>query len=212
MENSFFWLIYIVLIFWSLYQKWDEKKDKYIEHPTLTTIYFFGASVILSIFFPTVLRFFNFEISEIIVLLGVLAGTFLIYKILRLISKQESNWFFFDYIQLLDTRFIIPKFAEIVFQQIAFLSVFILSLETFGEAVILITTVLIFIIAHLNLFLFTGKREAVFYLLFSILGAPTFILLIIHTEALWLSISAHMVFYTLLSISAWSWGVLKRGK
>ena len=212
MENSIFWLFYIILIFWSIYQKWDEKQEKYISHPHLTSLYFLGASSVLLIFFPHALSFFTYDIIGIFIFIGIILFTYIVYKVLRLISNQESNWFFYDYIQLLDSRFILPKLFEIIFQQIAFVSVLVLAISSFGEAVTLLATVFVFVLAHLNLFLFRSIRESVFYLLFSIIGAPIFVLLLINTESLWYSISVHMLFYTLLAMSAWSWGVIKSGK
>ena len=212
MVNPIFWIIYLALIFWSFYQKWDEKKDKYLEYPYLTTLYFIFASGVISIFFPHIVNFFQPDKFGILILIGVLISTYLLYKSLKSVNDKKIVWPFKDYFQVLDERYIIPKLFEIVFQQIFFVSIFLISLNTFSETTTLVFTVLAFALAHLNLFLFRSIREAVFYLLFSIVGAPIFVLLIINTEVLWYSIALHLAFYTLLSLGAWTWNVFKSSK
>lgn len=209
MDNTIFWLIYIALIFWAFYQKWDEKKDKYISYPYLTTLYFLFASSVISVFFPHIINFFAPDKNGILILAGVLIFTFIVYKSLRRLNKKEIKWPFYDYFQLLDERYIIPKFSEIVFQQTFFVSIFIISLNSFDINTTLTITTLAFVFAHLNLFLFRTFREAVFYLLFSMVGAPIFILLIVNTEVLWYSIALHMFFYTCLSMMAWFWNAIR---
>lgn len=210
MDNTIFWLIYIALIFWAIYQKWDEKNDKFLEFPYLTTLYFILGSYVIAFFFNPVISFFEpdrFGISFVII---VLLFTYFVYKLLNKIKKKEVSWPFRDYFQLLDERYIIPKFAEIIFQQVFFASIFVISLNSFGANPTLIITTIAFALAHINLFLFKSFREAIFYLLFSVVGAPVFILLIMSTETLWLSIGVHLLFYTLLSVSAWTWNVIKK--
>lgn len=210
MINPIFWIVYLSLIFWSLYQKWDEKTDKYIEYPYLTTLYFVFASLVISVFFPRIFNFLSFDLKGILILITVVIFTFLIYWLLKKINNKKINWPFYDYFQLLDTRYIIPKLAEIIFQQVFFVSIFVLSLNYFGNNTTIIITILAFVLAHLNLFLFRSIREAVFYFLFAIVGAPIFIILIMNTEVLWYSIAVHLFFYTVLSVCAWSFGVIKK--
>lgn len=210
MENPIFWIIYISLIFWSFYKKWDEKTEKYIQYPYFTTVYFLVASFAISFFFPYIFNFLPLDLFGILTLIGVVLFTFFTYWILRKINGKKISWPFFDYFQLLDVRYVIPKLSEIFFQQVFFISIFIISLNSFGGNTTLMITTIAFVLAHLNLFIFRTAREAVFYLLFSIVGAPIFILLIMNTEALWYSISVHMLFYTFLSITAWTINILKK--
>lgn len=210
MDNTIFWLIYIALLFWAIYQKWDEKTDKFIQFPYLTTLYFLLGSSIIAFFFKPVINFFEFDKWGILLLILVLIITYLIYKILNKIQRKKIEWPFFDYFQMLDERYIIPKFAEIIFQQVFFVSIFVISLNSFGGNTTLMITIGAFILAHINLFLFRSFREAVFYLLFSIVGAPVFILLIMNTEVIWYSMAIHMLFYTFLSVVAWTFNVLKK--
>ena len=197
-------------MFWSIYQKWDEKTDKFVSYPYLTTVYFLAGSAIMGLFFPHVFNFFQPDRFGILTLIGVILLTFFIYKVLNKIDRREIRWPFKDYFQFLDERYIIPKFAEIIFQQVFFVSIFVISLDSFGGNITLMITVAAFVLAHLNLFLFRSFREAVFYLLFSIVGAPLFILLIINTEALWYSMALHLLFYTFLSVVAWTWKVVRK--
>jgi uncharacterized membrane protein (DUF485 family) len=210
MTSGIFWLIYMALVFWALYQKWDEKRDKFVTYPYITTVYFLIGSAVLTAFFPHVLNFFIWDTYGILALIGVVLMTFVLYSLLKIVRHHKSNWFFFDYFALLDNRYVIPKLTEILFQQIFFVSVFVISLNTFGESLTLFVTVLAFFFAHLNLFLFRGIREAFFYLIFSLFGAPIFVMFLIYTEVLWYSIAVHMFFYTALSFVAWIWGEFKK--
>lgn len=208
--NPLFWIIFISLIFWSFYKKWDEDTDKYINYPYITTLYFLFASGVLIFLNPVALRYLVFDKLGVIFLSSVIVLTFLLYKVLRLIKKPIRDKNFFDYFELLDVRYIFPKLAEILFQQIFFISVFLLSLSFFGEILTVWVTVLAFVLAHLNLFFFQGKKIGLFYFAFAVIGAPIFILLIIETQVLWYSLALHMLFYTVLSAGDWFWGIIKR--
>jgi hypothetical protein len=210
MSNPLFWIVFISMVFWALYQKWDEKTDKFISYPYLTTLYFLFGSGVMLVFFPHTVKFFGVDKAGILLLIGIVLLTYFLYDFLNRIEKKEIRWPFKDYFQLLDKRYVIPKLAEIIFQQVFFVSIFVIALNSFGGNITLFITIGAFVLAHLNLFLFRSFREAVFYLLFSIVGAPLFILLIVNTEVLWYSISLHLLFYTFLSVVAWTWNVVKK--
>lgn len=209
MINPIFWIIYLSLVFWTIYQKWDEHKDKYTAHSVLTISYFIIASLIISVFFPFIFNFFSFDKIGIVLVTAVLVLTYAVYEVLNKIKKKKIEWPFFDYFQLLDKRYILPKFAEIIFQQTFFVSIFIISLNSFGQTTTLVLTTLAFVLAHVNLFLFRSLKEAVFYFLFAMIGAPVFVLLVLGTEVIWYSLALHMMFYTALSIIAWIWNVIR---
>jgi Ca2+/Na+ antiporter len=209
MTNSFFWLIYLALIFWTLYQKLDAKIDRYTKYPYLSTLYFLIFSVVLLIFFPHALKFFYWDGAGILTLLGVVLFTLIMYKVLKKIKEPKVKKPIFSYFQLLDERYVFPKLAEVIFQQTFFVSAFVLSIDAFGLEKSLYITIGIFILAHLNLFVFQSMRRALFFFLASMVGAPIFIMLIIKTELLWYSISLHFLFYTVCSFVYWSWNVWK---
>lgn len=212
MENTFFWLVYLSLIFWTLYQKLDVKMDKYTKRPYLSTFYFLICSGVLLIFFPHAINFFRWDILGIAAFIGVILFTFILYKILNKIKKPEIKGPVFSYFQLIDSRYILPKVSEIIFQQIFFVSVFVLSIETFGLENSLYITIGIFIVAHLNLFVFQSFRRAMFFFLASMVGAPIFILLIINTEMLWYSMSIHLLFYTVCSFVYWVVSLVRKNQ
>ena len=68
---------------------------------------------------------------------------------------------------------------------------------------------LAFIAAHIPLFILRGKKFAVFYLVWSIVGAPLFALVLFSTGTLWYSIALHMFFYTTLSAFYWLFSPVK---
>ena len=205
MHYPIFWIIYLSLVFWSAYHKWDEKREKFVEYPISTFWYFAVASLILIVFYPKTLGYFNFEPVGIIFLILVLLLTSALYKILKklFVGPAHHPWTFFEYYKILDTKFILPKLSEIIFQQTFFISIFLISVQSFSFKMAILVVVIAFVLAHLNLFLFRSKSEALFYLIFSSIGAPMFLILILLTGSIWFSVGFHMLFYTFLSSFAW---------
>lgn len=204
-SNPIFWIIYLSLVFWSLYHKWDEKRNKFVEYPNATFWYFIISSVILIIFYPKTLPYFKFEFFGVSFVILVLLLTSSLCKILRklFVGPANHHWSFFEYYKILDSKFVLPKFADIIFQQTFFLSIFLILNETFSIEYSILFVVVAFILAHLNLFLFREKSEALFYLVFASVGAPMFLILILMTGSIWFSSGFHMLFYTFLSSFAW---------
>jgi hypothetical protein len=204
--TSLWWIIFLALLFWGIYQKWDEKRLSYIEYPIKTTLYFLFSSLSIIFIYPDVIRFFKMDIFGALFFVIIIGLTYLSYKILKNlfngpsldISQDHAYW------KLLNQKFVLPKLAEIIFQQTFFASVSLLIIKKYGTSFeVLITMSLSFIMAHLPLFFLQGRKIGQKYLLWSIIGSPIFSLILITTGSLWYSISVHMLFYTLLSMFSW---------
>jgi hypothetical protein len=204
--TSLWWIIFLALLFWGIYQKWDEKRLSYIEEPIKTTLYFLFSSLSIILIYPDVARFFKINFFAILFFILIIGLTFLIYKTLKNlfigpsldISQDHAYW------KLLDQRFILPKLAEIIFQQTFFASVSLLIIEKYGTGFeVLISMSLSFIMAHVPLFFLQGRKIGMTYLLWSIIGSPIFTIILVTTGSLWYSISVHMLFYTVLSMFTW---------
>ena len=72
--------------------------------------------------------------------------------------------------------------------------------------------VLMFVVAHIPLFVLQNKKIGEFYFAWSILGAPLFAFVLLTSHSLWYTISLHMLFYTLLASSIWILSGFKIGK
>jgi hypothetical protein len=205
MINPFFWISLISIIFWSIYHKWDEKRQNFVEHPVFTFWYFAFASFVILIFYPNSINYFRFEPLGIVFIIFVLGLIYFLFKILKVLFKgpQDGSWKFFDYYKILDEKYILPKLSEIVFQQTFFVSIMLISIESFSLYFVIFSVLSAFVLAHLNLFLFRETSEALFYLIFSFFGAPIFFILIVATGSIWFSVGFHLLFYAILSAFAW---------
>ena len=204
--NSLFLIIFISLLFWGIYQKWDDKKKEYIEHPIRTFLYFFFSTLTLIFIYPNLLKVFNLSLFSFVFFISIVTLTFLLYKMLKSIfigpkvdmKNDHSYW------KLLDQRYILPKLSEIFFQQAFFASVSLIIIEKYGLNIeIIIGMIFSFILAHVPLFFLQGKKIGLVYLLWSIIGAPIFSLIFILTNSIWYTASIHFLFYTILSLSTW---------
>lgn len=204
--NSLGLVIFLSLVFWGIYQKWDDKKLEYTRHATRTSLYFFFSSLALIFLYPKIGTLFQPTILSSLFFITVLALTFILYKILKDIFRGPNLDISTDraYWKMLDQKYILPKLFEIGFQQTFLGAVFIIVMDMYGLTPETITFfILSFILAHVPLIFLQGRKIGLTYLKWSIIGAPIFTFLIIITQSLWYSISIHMLFYTLLSLFTW---------
>lgn len=204
--NSLGLIIFLSLLFWGIYQKWDDKKLEYTKHAVRTSLYFFFSSLALIFIYPKIATLFTPSILSIIFFLTVLSLTFISYKILKNLFRGPNLDMSTDraYWKLLDQKYIIPKLFEIGFQQTFLGAVFIIVVDKYGlRPETIIFFILSFILAHVPLIFLQGRKIGMTYLKWSLLGAPIFTFLIVTTNSLWYSISIHMLFYTLLSLFTW---------
>jgi hypothetical protein len=204
--NYLFLISFLSLLFWGIYQKWDEKKQEYIEHPIRTSIYFIFSSMSLILIYPPIAKLFEPSVLSVLFFSTVIYITFILYKILKKIFKGPQNPIQIEhkYWKLLNQKYIWPKIFEITFQQTYLGAIFIVLFDLYGfnlETAVL--TFVAFIVAHIPLIFIQGKKIGLVYLKWSIVGAPVFVLLILGTQNLWYSISIHMLFYTTLSLFTW---------
>lgn len=205
-QNPLFWLLFISIVFWSFFERFDAHRKEYIDHPHLTFFYFVFSSGILMFIYPPVLSFFTPRPFPIILALGSVSITYWLYKNLPKIFSGPKIGFPEDhhYWKLLDKKYIIPKFMEIIFQQTFFGAVMLLIMDNYKLSVsVMVLGALSFILAHIPLFVLQGKRIGMFYFMWAILGAPLFAFILIASGSLWYTIALHMFFYT--SLSAFSW-------
>ena len=204
--NSLLWIGFLSLLFWGIYQKWDEKRMSYTEHPVRTSLYFFFSSLALILVYPNIANLFKPSFLSILFFIFTIALTFFLYKVLKSLFRGPKDDFQTDhaYWKLLDQKYLAPKLFEIGFQQTFLGAVYIVLIETFTlKTEIIILIILAFILAHVPLIFLQSKKIGLTYLKWSIIGAPLFAFIIIATNCLWYSISIHMLFYTLLSMATW---------
>ena len=214
-QHPIFWIIFISVVFWSFYKRWDSSRHEYVDHPWRTTTYFIFSSAILVFVHPQVLVFLFFDISGIFALIGTVFLTFFLYNILpKFFYGTQKNLFFdHNYLKNLDTRYIPSKLSEIIFQQIFFGSIISIFLEGhLSVSIAFYIAVLMFVVAHIPLFVLQNKKIGEFYFAWSILGAPLFAFVLLTSHSLWYTISLHMLFYTLLASSIWILSGFKIGK
>jgi len=204
--NYLLWIAFLSLLFWGIYQKWDEKRMSYTDNPIRTSLYFFFSSLALILVYPNTVKLFVPDILSSLFFICVVLLTFFLYKVLKSLFRGPKIDIGSDraYWKLLDQKYILAKLFEIGFQQTFLGAVYIILIDTFTlktETVIFI--ILSFILAHVPLIFLQGKKIGLTYLKWSLLGAPLFAFIIIATNSLWYSISVHMLFYTLLSMATW---------
>ena len=108
------------------------------------------------------------------------------------------------------TKYIVPKFAEIIFQQTFFGAIILLIKDNYSLSIsVLLLGSFAFIAAHIPLFILQGRRIGAFYFFWAILGAPLFAFALLSTGSLWTSIALHMLFYTTLSGFSWIFSPVK---
>lgn len=204
--NYLLWIAFLSLLFWGIYQKWDEKRMSYTDYPIRTSLYFFFSSLALILVYPNTATLFQPDILSGLFFICVVLLTFFLYKVLKSLFRGPKIDIGSDraYWKLLDQKYILAKLFEIGFQQTFLGAVYIILIDTFTlktETVIFI--ILSFILAHVPLIFLQGKKIGLTYLKWSLLGAPLFAFIIIATNSLWYSISVHMLFYTILSMATW---------
>jgi len=204
--NYLLWIAFLSLLFWGIYQKWDEKRMSYTDNPIRTSLYFFFSSLALILVYPNTATLFQPTLLSVLFFICVVLLTFFLYKVLKSLFRGPKIEMGSDraYWKLLDQKYILAKLFEVGFQQTFLGAVYIILIDTFTlktETVIFI--ILSFILAHVPLIFLQGKKIGMTYLKWSLLGAPLFAFIIIGTNSLWYSISVHMLFYTLLSMATW---------
>jgi hypothetical protein len=204
--NSLSWICFLSLLFWGIYQKWDEKRMSYTQNPIRTSLYFFFSSLALILVYPKITKLFQPTLFSILFFITIISLTFLLYKILKILFRGPKTETYSDhaYWKMLDQKYIPPKIFEIGFQQTFLGAIFIVVTEKYGLNIeTILFFILSFILAHVPLIFLQGKKIGLTYLKWSILGAPIFVFLIVTTNSLWYSISIHMFFYTMLSFVTW---------
>lgn len=204
--NYLLWITILSLLFWGIYQKWDEKRMSYTDNPIRTSLYFFFSSLALILVYPNIAKLFQPTLLSALFFISVVALTFFLYKVLKSLFRGPKIDIGSDraYWKLLDQKYILAKLFEIGFQQTFLGAVYIILIDTFTLKVeTAIFIILSFILAHVPLIFLQGKKIGMTYLKWSLLGAPLFAFIIIVTNSLWYSISVHMLFYTLLSMATW---------
>lgn len=131
-------------------------------------------------------------------LLFFLTGAFLFWLALgrRCDNKKiQMNWF-------------ITKSAEILFQQGMILwLVDLVSLYTTSLFYQIVTFSLIFLIAHLPIYLFFSPKKASTYVVPSVLGGLVFMIPILFLQGgIYISIGIHFLFYAFLAYQGTVWG------
>jgi hypothetical protein len=213
-ENPLFWILLISIIFWSLFERFDSKRKEYIDHPRATFVYFVFSSLVLVFVYPEVISLYisYSSIFGLGIAVFTVFVTFALYSTLPKLFCGPKEKFPVDhhYFKLLDKKYILPKFAEIIFQQTFFGSIFLLISDNFHLSIsIMLLAAICFIIAHLPLFILQGKRVGIFYTGWAILGAPIFASILLSTGSLWYVIAFHMFFYTFLSAFSWLFSPVK---
>ena len=214
-QHPIFWIIFISVVFWSFYERWDSNRHAYIDHPWRTAAYFIFSSAILAFVYKPVLSFLYFDVDGIFALIGTIFLTFFLYNFLPQFFYAPDKTFSFDhnYLTRLDVRYIPSRLSGIIFQQIFFGSVVSIFLEShLAISSVFYIAVLMFVAAHIPLFILQNKKMGEFYLAWSILGAPLFAFVLLYSHSLWYTISLHMLFYTLLASSVWILSGFKIGK
>jgi len=205
-EHPLFWILFISIIFWSFFERFDSKRKEYIDHPKSTFAYFIFSSLILIFIYPSVAKLYLPSPFGLLIAILSLLFTYWLYSTLPKIFVGHKEMFPEDhhYFKLLDKKYIIPKFAEIIFQQTFFGTIFLLIYRNYNVSIsVLLLAALCFIIAHLPLFILQGRKVGAFYFFWAILGAPIFASILIVTGSLWYVIAFHMLFYTALSGMSW---------
>jgi hypothetical protein len=206
-SETIFWVIFSAFLFWALYEKWDAKRKDYIDHPRITFWYFIFASSAIAFIHIQVLNLLIFDLIPILSTMLVISFTYVLFLILPKIKNITKVDLRVDhhYWKSLDKNYLAPKFAEVFFQQIFFGSVFLLLFEnqSISHPWVIFITGATFVLAHIPLFVLQGKKIGTFYLLWSVVGAPLFVYVLLATNSLWYTISLHMLFYTILSFFYW---------
>jgi hypothetical protein len=211
-DHPLFWILFISIVFWSFFERFDAHKKEYINHPRATFVYFIFSSAILAFVYPRVLLFYTNGIFGFLIAILTVLMTYLLYVYLPKLFIGPKEKFPEDhhYFKLLDKKYIFPKFAEIIFQQTFFGSIVLLISENYNLSIsVLLLSALCFILAHLPLFILQGKKVGIFYTCWAILGAPIFASILLSTGSLWYVIAFHMFFYTFLSTVYWLFSPIK---
>jgi len=211
-DHPLFWILFISLIFWSFFERFDSKRKEYIDHPRGTFAYFIVSSLILAFVYPPVFSLYTSSFLGFIVAVFTVYATYLLYTSLPKLFLGPKEKFPEDhhYYKLLDKKYIVPKFAEIIFQQTFFGSMVLLIADNHHLSIsVLMLAALCFILAHLPLFILQGKKVGMFYTSWAILGAPIFASILLSTGSLWYVIAFHMFFYTFLSAISWLFSPVK---
>ncbi|MEI7513332.1 MAG: CPBP family glutamic-type intramembrane protease [bacterium] len=211
-DHPLFWILFISVIFWSFFQRFDAKRKEYIDHPRATFVYFIFSSLILAFVYPPVFSFFALRPLAILTAVFSVVATYWLYVNLPKLFTGPKTQFPEDhqYWKLLDKKYIVPKFAEIIFQQTFFGAIILLIAENFKLSIsILLLGALSFILAHLPIFILQGKKIGAFYFFWAILGAPIFATILLSTGSLWYTIAFHMFFYSFLSAISWLFSPVK---
>jgi hypothetical protein len=85
--NYLLWIAFLSLLFWGIYQKWDEKRMDYIENPIRTFIYFIFESFAIVFLYPKLVSYFIPSIFSFIFFIAILGFTLLVYKFIKKIFK-----------------------------------------------------------------------------------------------------------------------------
>jgi hypothetical protein len=211
-DHPLFWILFVSVIFWSFFERFDAHRKEYVDHPRATFTYFIFSSAILIFVYPPVLSLYTSGILGFFIAILTVYLTYLLYLYLPKLFNGPKKKFPEDhhYFKLLDKKYILPKFAEIIFQQTFFGSILLLISDNFHLSIsVLLLGALCFIVAHLPLFILQGKRVGIFYTAWAILGAPIFASILLSTGSLWYVIAFHMFFYTFLSGITWLFSPVK---
>lgn len=211
-SHPLFWILFVSVIFWSFFERFDANRQEYIEHPRFTLFYFLFSSGILMFVYPPVLSLFRLKFLPITAALGSVFITYWIYRSLPKLFSGPRVKFSEDhhYWKLLDKKYIVPKFAEIIFQQTFFGAIILLIKDNYTLSIsVLLLGSLSFILAHIPLFILQGKKVGMFYFFWAVLGAPLFAFILITTGSLWYTTAFHMFFYTTLSAFSWLFSPVK---
>lgn len=213
-DHPLFWIIFISLIFWSFFERFDVKRKEYIIHPRATFLYFIFSSLVIAFVYPEVFSLYisKSSILGFFIAIATVFTTYWLYLNLPKLFCGPKEKFTEDhhYFKLLDKKYIIPKFAEIIFQQTFFGSIFLLIYENYHVSIsVLLLAALCFVLAHLPLFILQGKKIGIFYTFWAILGAPIFASILLTTGSLWYVVAFHMFFYTFLSAVSWLFSPVK---
>lgn len=211
-EHPLFWILFISVIFWSFFERFDAHRKEYIDHPRATFIYFIFSSLILGFVYPSVFSLLVLKPLAVFTAAFSVLATYWLYKYLPKLFTGPKKQFPEDhqYWKLLDKKYIVPKFGEIIFQQTFFGAMILLIADNYKLSIsVLLLGSLSFIIAHLPIFILQGKRVGEFYFFWAILGAPLFASILLSTGSLWYTIAFHMFFYSFLSAISWLFSPVK---
>ena len=161
--------------------------------------------------YPPVLSYFSLQPFAVTAVFISLLCTYWMYgnlpKLFEGPSKTPEDH---HYWKLLDKKYIIPKFAEIMFQQTFFGAMILIIKDNYKLSIsVLFLGAIMFILAHIPLFILQGKKIGMFYFLWAILGAPLFAFILLTTCSLWYTIAVHVLFYTALSVFSWLFSPVK---